>query len=447
MHSRVLAAALLCPLMAAAAPASAADSQPLGGLLLRFFSTDNPVILRDAPAPFSHAAHFVSQPVAQSVLQELNKNIATQISTFPLGSSSPGFTFTFDPTTGVFNRSADSFGPVFSERPLTAGKRKLSFGVSYLRASYDTLEGQKLRENDLQLYLTHQDVNSDAVNTNPWFEGDVIRADLSIDIKTNTTVAVANYGVTDRLDIGIAVPFQSVKLDTRITTTLDRLSTDADAPALVLHIFPDGTNSHVFGENGEASGLGDVVLRGKYNFMRRPNMGLAMGLDLRVPTGDEDNLLGSGATQTRLYLIAGASGKRFAPRANAGYTFSSGGGEFTGELPNELSYSAGFDAVLHSRATFTADILGRTLIDTGRVVERDRSFSFVLRNTPTNVQTVTRQSAVSESGKNLNLLLGAANVKINIVGRLLVNAGALFGLGDSGLQDTVTPVFGIDYAF
>jgi hypothetical protein len=53
---------------------------------------------------------------------------------------------------------------------------------------------------------------------------------------------------------------------------------------------------------------------------------------------------------------------------------------------------------------------------------------------------------VAESG-DLNLLVGAANVKVNVAGRLLVNAGALFGLGNSGLQDKVTPVFGIDYAF
>src|SRR5687767_6634688 len=180
----LLVAALL------AAPAYAQDDE-LAGLLLRFFSQDNPVILREAPPPFSHAAHFISQPSAQEFLRELNRGIATQISTFPLGSSSPGFTYTFDPSLGVFERSAESFGPVFSERPLTAGKKKFSSGISNLSANYDRLEGQDLRGNDMQLYLTHEDVNRDNRNTSPWFEGDLIRADLSLGIKTNTTVLFA----------------------------------------------------------------------------------------------------------------------------------------------------------------------------------------------------------------------------------------------------------------
>ena len=89
----------------------------LAGLLLRFFSPSNPVVLQAAPDPFSHAAHFVSQPNAQETLRQLNRGIAAQLSTFPLGSSSSGFTYDFDPELGVFNRSTETFGPVFAERP------------------------------------------------------------------------------------------------------------------------------------------------------------------------------------------------------------------------------------------------------------------------------------------------------------------------------------------
>ncbi|HEV7501825.1 MAG TPA: hypothetical protein VGQ33_17540, partial [Vicinamibacteria bacterium] len=77
-----------------AVPASADDSNGLAGLLLRFFAPDNPVILRATAEPFNHAAHFGSQPNAQAILTQLNKGIASQLSTFPLGSSSAGFTYT-----------------------------------------------------------------------------------------------------------------------------------------------------------------------------------------------------------------------------------------------------------------------------------------------------------------------------------------------------------------
>ena len=88
----------------------------------------------------------------------------------------------------------------------------------------------------------------------------------------------------------------------------------------------------------------------------------------RLPTADESELLGSGATQAKVYLIASGSGRRFSPHVNAGYTFSRGGSAVTGPLPDEINYTVGFDAALHRRITFTADIVGRTLRDIDRIV-------------------------------------------------------------------------------
>ena len=68
----------------------------------------------------------------------------------PFGSSSAGFTYTFDPALGVYNRSTQTFGPIFSERPITAGKGKFSFGVNYQQAHYDQLEGRSLEDGDVK---------------------------------------------------------------------------------------------------------------------------------------------------------------------------------------------------------------------------------------------------------------------------------------------------------
>src|SRR5919106_1335364 len=202
--------------------ASHAQESPdgLAGLLLRFFSPSNPVVLQAAPDPFSHAAHFVSQPNAQETLRQLNRGIASQLSTFPLGSSSAGFTYTFDPALGVFNRSTDTFGPIFAERPITAGKKKFSFGLNFLRATYDRFEGQDLSGGDLQLFLTHQDTNADASNLAPWFEGDIIASSLFLDLENDTTVVYGNYGVTDRFDVGFAIPYQRLDVTARIATNI-----------------------------------------------------------------------------------------------------------------------------------------------------------------------------------------------------------------------------------
>ena len=114
-----------------------------------------------------------------------------------------------------------------------------------------------------------------------------------------------------------------------------------------------------------------MLLRAKYNFLRKPGGSLAAFVDVRLPTGNEDDLLGSGATQAKLALVAGGSPGRFSPRASFGYTFSSGGSDFTGDLPDELYYTAGFDIVPHRRLTITADFIGRTLLDATRLVDQE----------------------------------------------------------------------------
>jgi hypothetical protein len=440
MRRFVSAAALV---LAASAPASAQENGGLGSLLLRFFSTSNTVVLQQAAEPFNHAAHFSTQTNAQETMRLINRGIAAQISTFPLGSSSAGFTYTFDPALGVFNRSTESFGPVFAERPVTAGKGKFSFGVSYLGATYDRFEGLDLGGDEINLYLVHQDVNRDTSNLNPWFEGDLIRAGLNLDLTNDTSVLYANYGVSDRVDVGVAIPYQRLDMTATISTEIERVSTGADP--FVVHQYEGGGSTHVFTDAGEADGIGDIVLRGKWNFLRGTSASMAAAVDLRLPTGKEEDLLGSGATQVKTYLIAAYPGKRFSPRASAGFTYSSGGSDFTGDLPHEVSYSAGFDAALHRRVTFTADFLGRTLLDAERVRVEPKDFQFVLRTDPT-PRTTTRDTIFSRTG-SLNVLLGSAGVKVNPAGRLLLVGNVLFALGESGLQDEITPTFGLEYSF
>jgi hypothetical protein len=426
-------------------PCSAQDAG-LAGLLLRFFSPEQPVVLQPNLAnPLqSHDAHFRSQTAASGVLRQLNAGIAAQISTFPIGSSSAGFTYTFDEGLGVYNRSTQSFGPIFTERPLTAGKGKFTMGVNYQNATWDSFDGKDLGSGEMKLYLTHEDTNRNGTSLDFWFEGDIIRADLKITLETKTAVVYANYGVTERFDLSVAVPFQDVSLTASIDTEVERLATGSD-PFIVHQFDTSGAIRKTYVESGSASGVGDVLVRGKYNFLRGASASLAAFVDLRLPTGDDTELLGSGATQTRLSLVAGGGTGRFSPRASFGYTFSSGGSEFTGDLPNELYYTAGFDIVAHPRVTITADFLGRTLLDAQSIVDKDTTYRFRFRTDPTVRETVRRELGVETS--NVSLLLGSAGIKINPVGNLLLIGNVLFKVGDKGLQDDITPVFGIGYTF
>src|SRR5207248_6205380 len=117
-------------------------AQVLPDLILR------EIVLESVPGPsngnVSHTAHFspiegndLNNPVV-GIVQGFNTQMATQFSTFPLGSSTGGLTYVFDESVGTFRRGSSSFGPLFAERALTIGRRKLSAGFNYQRTSYDT---------------------------------------------------------------------------------------------------------------------------------------------------------------------------------------------------------------------------------------------------------------------------------------------------------------------
>jgi hypothetical protein len=447
-----------------------------------------------------HEAHFLPAAAQLKAPYALNGALVTQLSTFPLGSSSGGFTYTTDPKTGIPERNSNNFGPSFAERALTNGKGRFSAGLNFQHVEFDEFEGLGLT-GDVRFYLQHNDCcplqradgtpnpnaevePSPPEDKNPFFEGDLVRADLTLKAKTDTVVFFANYGITNRFDLGLAVPIVSVDLTASMDSTLIRLATSAN-PAI--HSFgstsPDTRRSS---ESGSSSGLGDVVVRGKYNFLARPGGGFALGVDLRLPTGDEKELRGTGATQAKVSLYYSGDYGKFAPHYNIGYTFSSGsidqsfatyalGDEvpdpitgasgayenvFRGEtpaspltaadleVPDEINYTAGFVLAAHPRVSLSADFIGRTLLDVNRFALVDQSFNYrTTTGGPLQAQTYSDGVGITQSQGRLNLFLGVAGIKVNLTRTLLLTANVLFPLSDDGLRPKVTPVVGLDYAF
>jgi hypothetical protein len=490
-----MAGAAILGLAAAAAPVHAQDlplAQVLPDLVLREIVIQSPV------TGISHVAHFspiegndLNNPVV-GIVQGFNTQMATQFSTFPLGSSSGGMTYVFDESLGTFRRGSASFGPMFAERALTIGRRKLSAGFNYQRTSYDTFEGQNLRDGSIKFYLRHNDcctgsptsplvLEPNGTRLSPPFEGDIIEAALKLKAATHTTAVFANYGVTDRWDVGLAVPFVKVNLEASVTARILRLVTDPsivpNAPftdeqrraTLNVHTFElDHPNATLtLQHSGHASGLGDIVLRTKYRFLRLSGGGLAAAVDVRLPTGDENELLGAGGTEAKLLLIASSERGRLGQHVNIGYTAAHGdvAGTVAGlsatSLPDEINYTGGVEFVANPRFTVIGDVVGRTLRGAGRLDLASRTFEY---NAPTLAsfspgaapgcagffgavcKSVSFDALAPRSG-NLTLLLGTAGVKYNLAGNLLISGSVLFPLTNAGLRSHVTTVAGMDYAF
>jgi len=475
--------------LAGARPARAQQNLPLAQLLpdliLRDITLNSPPLpagVPGAPEGLTHTAHFspieageLNNPVV-GIVQGFTTQMATQFATFPLGSSSGGMSYVFDESVGTFRRASMSFGPLFAERALTIGRHKLNAGFNYQRTSYNRFEGQGLDDGSIKFYLRHNDCctvvltpgvapgfilttvpNGTRINTP--FEGDLIEASLSLKATTNTAAFFANYGVTNRWDVGIAVPVVNVNIEASVTARIIRLVT-ASNPTVHTFDLNNPNATLTIPRSGHATGLGDVVVRSKYHFLRSGAGGLAAAVDVRLPTGDADNLLGAGGTQAKFLLVASNERGRIAPHVNLGYTVASGtiaatvSGLAAAELPDEFNYSGGVEVIAHPRVTVNADVVGRTMRDTGRLQIESKEFQYASTNNTGPVcdsQGFRCASAFFDEFQlhsgNLTLLLGTGGVKYNIGGNLLLSGSVLFPLSNSGLRSRATVTIGLDYAF
>jgi hypothetical protein len=172
-------------------------------------------------------------------------------------------------------------------------------------------------------------------------------------------------------------------------------------------------------------------------------VGAGGGVDLRLPTADSQNLLGSDATQTKLYFVLSGAGQRLSPHVNIGYTFSRGGVTEFSDIPDELSYALGAELSASPTLTVVADLLGRSLRGFGRYRLGLQTFPF--------------QTADGRAGDgvfeqydfapgNLHQREGTVGVKWNPAPNLLVSAHVLFPLTSAGLNAGVSPIFALEYS-
>ena len=397
--------------------------------------------------PVNHRDHFFAAGTDQrSAPVLINQAIIAQLSTYPIGSSSGSMTYAFDAALGSFTRSSESFGPSFAERPLTIGRGKFSFGFNVQHSSYDSFEGKDLEGGDMKFYMVHNDCCSAVFpppsSLEPPFEGDLSEVALAMDLKTDMFSFFGNYGLTDRLDLGFAVPIVRVDMSATLTNSLLRLS---GSP---VHTFTEdqirqypGSDANVLvrTDSGNYSGIGDILLRTKLNLGQSPRGAGAVALDLRLPTGDEENLAGIGETQIKLLGIGAFNVGRVSPHVNAGYTFS------TGEIADEWNYVFGLDASVVPRLSVAADIVGRVLRDVGRFEEGPLTFRFRTAAQAALQERTFQQLQLQEG--NLHVALGAVGFKVNVGSTFLFTTNILFPLTDGGLKSSVTPVFGFDYTF
>jgi hypothetical protein len=422
----------------------------------------------------------------QKTFPILNEAVAEQITLLPLASPASGFTYTFDTSTGVYKRTARSFGPVLTERAETIGRRKIYFGATFQRFRFDKIDGFPLH--DWPAIFTH------AVGTGPGgkpepYETQFISTSNSLDLKVNQFTLFGTYGLTDHIDVSVAIPFLQIGMNAASYATINR--TANTEPAVVNGVLqpccssgppyanyfdpanPATSLTNTFSNNQfssniltnpaktnnlywdpsrhSAAGLGDVTFRFKGSVYRTERFTLALLTDLRLPTGDAMNLLGSGAIGWKPFAAFSVRTGPISPHFNAGYQWNGtsilAGNAITGTkatLPGYAFWSAGTDLGLLRRLTVAVDYIGQEIISAPRVavttftsqaplVSTGQIGTFAMIN-PTTKQTYNQS----------NLAVGA---KVNVVDRFVVSSNFLIALNDGGLRQKVVPLIGFAYTF
>jgi hypothetical protein len=386
------------------------------------------------PGEQPHTAHFNSD--FQADFSQFSTALVGQLVTLPLPSPASGFTYRFDPTLGVFQRSTQSFGPILAERAETIGAGRVSLGFAFQRFTFDTIEGLDLGK--VPAVFTHD--NAQLLGGRQ----DVVTTLNSIQADVGQFTAFVTLGVTDRFDVSLAVPVLSNSLKVVSDATIQRLGTTNPLTHFFRLSNGDVGNERIFTAVGGASGLGDLTVRLKSTLLNAARTGFGVGLDVRLPTGDEMNLLGTGAAGIEPFVIWSANFAKVSPHVNAGYQWNGSsvlaGNPATGEsahLPNQATYAAGADVSVNGRLTLAFDLLGRYVIDAKQLVPQE----FHALDGKSVFPNITFTTA------SFNELNGAVGLKTNVLGRLLLDANLLFRIDEHGLRDKVTPLIGIEYAF
>ena len=343
---------------------------------------------------------------------------AMEIATEPFGTSSGGFIFKLDPSTGLLARTTTTFGPSFTERALTSGDGQVSVGATFSSSSFNKISDFSLSSLPLATISA----------SNP-----LVARTATANLKlTARTVAISStIGVTDNVDIGVVVPLVTVKIDGSSSL-----------------FNGNGVDTRLAQTTSIFSGIGDVSALAKYRFYKFKGQdmpdpgGVALLVNMRLPTGSRQNLRGLGVTRTLIGVVYSSGTTRVRPHASAGFEFWSKSVDITGNpgqtisIRNQFQYSGGVEIEAAPKLTLLVDLLGQQIFGGGKI-------GLVTDTTPSVFGATSTQSLVALPDGVTKLLL-APGMKVNLKGKMLLSVNALVTMKNNGLHATVTPVAGIN---
>jgi hypothetical protein len=401
-----------------------------------------------------HEVHFQASSISD--FRPINAEIGLQLSQVPLAAPVSGVTF----QNGVW-QEAIGLGPVLTDRAETLGRHTVFLGFNYEYFDFDRSDNINLRnfgavfrhEVELCDPVTATDCITDSTGQSVHlYTQDVITTQNHLDLMVNQFSIVGTYGVNAKWDISVAVPIVQIRMNMVSNSTIFSFE-----PPPVEHKFastsgiPGETyvspSNAVFYSHESARGLGDIRLRNKFVAWQSDDekSSIATGFDLRFPSGDEYNFLGSGTWGLKPFVIYSHSGK-VAP--HFGIAFESNGqtvlaGDITtqtptkAQLPYVLSYNGGVDTGLARLRWLgvSADWIGNTLVSAPRI----SATHMTDYGSNTHPDMAPSVATINEQAVSLGAKIRAS--KLLIVGNCLIR------VNNAGLHYKPSPLVGVSYTF
>jgi len=342
------------------------------------------------------------QAAAQATSETISRALLANIATLPVTSSSGAFVYQLNSELGTVERATQSFGPFFVERASTAGRGETAFALTFQHLHFTSLDGHNLRDGSF-------------VTTANQFKDETAAYDenrLTLNMDASVATFYGNVGLTNQLEVGVAVPVVALQVSgSRVDVYRGRAFTQASASA-------------------SAVGLADIVLRTKYTLFADHGSGAAAAVDVRLPTGKEENLLGTGTASVRLTGIGSVENGPTTLHVNGGYTI--------GGIAREISFGAAAAIAATDRVTISGELLGRRVNGIGHVVASAAP-------TPGLVGVETIRLVPDTAA--LNLITAVPGIKWNVTDTWILVANVGIPLTDAGLTARFIPFVGVDYAF
>lgn len=409
--------------------------------LFVFAGGDEPLFLAGSAgneATQIHGMHFIPSESATNgaLLDVFEGAISANIANFPLSATVSSQTFVF--VGGVPSPTSDSYGPIFTERAQTLGRGRFDVGLNVSSIGFSSIRGTPM--DDVRFTFVHQNVDfpgcddlfgGDCTEFGiPSIEHDVINLNVSLDLNARIYAFAGTFGVTDWLDLSVAVPV--VKLDMVGESVASVVPTGGQ----VLHFFGGTPEAPVITSTSfvdeSTSGIGDVAVRGKARFMESEDLHLAALAEARLPTGRSEDFLGTGEWSGKVLFLASGRFGAFSPHLNAGYLMRSGS-----NLPDAFQLAAAFDQRLAEWATFSAELLSEFQVggSTTRFPEPvTLTAPYVQHVDVTNIPNI-RDDRVD----------GVVGFKFRTGPGIVILTSAMVALNEGGMRANVIPTFGLQF--